>query len=154
MNELAFLVGHVIEEVRYGHGLRIVFELGDRVEPALYADVGRFSFTDPGGEKHEVDTDDPTSVGAALAIVGQSVVKAASDDRAALELQLSDGTSLRCEPDEQFEAWQVVGGSPECLVVCLGPGELAVWDIRTPAVRFEPGARVPDWLYLRGESAG
>jgi len=43
MNELEFLVGRVIEEVRYGHGLRIVFKLGDRVEPALYADVGRFS---------------------------------------------------------------------------------------------------------------
>jgi hypothetical protein len=26
MNELEFLVGRVIEEVRYGHGFRIVFE--------------------------------------------------------------------------------------------------------------------------------
>jgi hypothetical protein len=138
MNELKFLAGRVIEEVRYGEGLRIVFELGERVEPALYADVGRFTFTDSGGEKHCIDTDDPASVGAALSIVGQRVVKAGSDDLAALDVRLSDGSVLRCEPDEQFEAWQVVGGSPEHLVVCVGPGELAVWDSRTPAVRLQP----------------
>jgi Family of unknown function (DUF6188) len=143
VNELAFLVGRVIEEVRYGHGLRIVFELGDRVEPALYADVGRFRFTDAGGNEHEVDTDDPVSVGVALAMVGQKVVKAGSDGRAALELELSDGSSLQCEPDERFEAWQVVGGSPECLVVCLPAGELAVWDSRTPAIKLEPERQSP-----------
>jgi hypothetical protein len=143
MNELEFLVGRVIEEVRYGQGLRIVFELGDGVAPALYADVSRFTFTAAGGEKHHVDTDDPVSVGAALAMVGQSIVSAGSDDVAALELRLSDGSSLRCEPDEQYEAWQVVGGSPEYLVVCVPPGELAVWDRRTPAVRLRPEGENP-----------
>jgi len=143
MNELRFLDGRAIEEVRYGQGLRIVFELGDRVEPALYADVSRFTFTDAGGEKHHVDTDDPVSVGVALSMVGQRIVSAGSDDVAALDVQLSDGSSLRCEPDEQFEAWQVVGGSPEYLVVCVGPGELAVWDRRTPAVRLQPDRENP-----------
>ena len=80
-------------------------------------------------------------MGVALAMVGQKVVNAASDDLAALDVRLSDGSSLRCEPDEQYEAWEVVGGSPKCLVVCVGPGELAVWDTRTPAVKLEPRRR-------------
>jgi Family of unknown function (DUF6188) len=117
MNEVAFLAGRVIVEVRYGHGLRIVLDLGDRVEPALYVDVSCFVFTNAEGLQDRVDADDPVTVGPSLSMVGQTVVSALTDDHAALELGLSDGSSLRCEPDERFEAWQVVGGSPQYLVV-------------------------------------
>jgi hypothetical protein len=136
MNVVEFLIGRVVEEVRYGSGLRIVFDLGDRVEPALYADLGRFVFTDPDGVEHQVDEDDPVSVGPALSMVGQTVASAATDDRAALELRVSNGSGLRCEPDERFEAWQVVGGSPASLIVCVGPGDLGVWDRGTRPVEL------------------
>jgi hypothetical protein len=41
---------------------------------------------------------------------------------------------LRCDPSEDCEAWQVVGGKPEYFVVCLPGGEVAVWDERTPSI--------------------
>jgi hypothetical protein len=43
-------------------------------------------------------------------------------------LSFADGSLLRCEPDPRYEAWQVVGGLPQHLVVCEPGGELAVWD--------------------------
>ena len=35
---------------------------------------------------------------------------------------------MRCEPDADYEAWQVVGGWPQSLVVCTPGGELAIVD--------------------------
>ena len=43
-------------------------------------------------------------------------------------LSFADGSLLRCEADARYEAWQVVGGSPQYLVVCQPGGELTVWD--------------------------
>jgi hypothetical protein len=44
-------------------------------------------------------------------------------------LSFADGRTLRCEPQPDYEAWQVVGGTPQYLVVCLpGDGELSIWD--------------------------
>jgi hypothetical protein len=85
LSEVAFLVGKQVREIRYGHGIRIVFDPGDRVEPALYADVGR---------------------------------------SAVLE---RIRTPVRTR--QAVRAWQVVGGTPQALVVCLGGGELAVWEV-------------------------
>jgi hypothetical protein len=52
-----------------------------------------------------------------------------------LLLAVVHGSWLRCEPDPDYEAWQVVGGDPQALVVCLpGVGELAVWDSSTPPI--------------------
>jgi hypothetical protein len=43
MSDVDFLVGEKVVEIRYGLGIRIVFEAGDTFEPALYADFGRFA---------------------------------------------------------------------------------------------------------------
>ena len=49
-------------------------------------------------------------------IVGNVVAEASTPDGALL-LSFSDGSVLRCEPDPNYEAWQVVGGWPQYLVV-------------------------------------
>jgi Family of unknown function (DUF6188) len=132
MDEVAFLVGRAVVDVQDG---RIIFERGDKPEPSLYADVGVVTFSSPTGETQVVDgragSADP------LEIVG-SVVVAASAGGGTLALTFADGSALRCEPDPEYEAWQVVGGHPQALVVCLpGDGELAVWDSSTPPISLE-----------------
>ncbi len=52
-----------------------------------------------------------------------------------LVVTFADERVLRCEPQPDVEAWQVVGGDPQYLVVCKpGGGDPAVWDSsHTPA---------------------
>jgi Family of unknown function (DUF6188) len=129
MSEIDFLVGRTVAELRYPvNGLRIVFDVGERVEPAVYADIEEgFTFTDASGESHAIRLDESSTLAYVLSVAGQTI-EAVSTDGAVLELRFANGSSLRCEPHPKYEAWQVVGGSPQHLVVCVGPGELAVWD--------------------------
>jgi Family of unknown function (DUF6188) len=120
MGELDFLVGEVVVEVHDRD--RIVFEAGVKPEPRLYADVGPFLCADSEGTPLPV-----------AALVGRTVASASATD-GILSLTFADGATLRCEPSAEYEAWQVVGGSPENLVVCMPGGELAVWDDRTPSI--------------------
>jgi hypothetical protein len=53
-----------------------------------------------------------------------------STDAAVLVLDFADGGRVVCPPHEEYEAWQVVGGSPENLVIGVGPGNVAVFDER------------------------
>jgi hypothetical protein len=130
MSEVAFLVGTTLSEVRYWTpaGLRLVFDAGKRVEPALYADLETTcEYLDRAGSVHEIDPEEATSVGPVLASVGQRVDRA-STTGGRLELSFSDGARLRCDPHAQYEAWHIAGGFPQHLVVCLPGGELGVWD--------------------------
>jgi hypothetical protein len=115
MSDVGFLVGRTVVAVHDG-GARIVFELGDKPEPALYTDVGIYTYEDKNGVDRVI-----------ASMVGNLVSDASTLD-GTLVLSFDDGSVLRCEPDQQYEAWQVVGGSPQYLVVCLPGGELAVWD--------------------------
>jgi hypothetical protein len=132
MNEIDFLVGRTVREIRYSTpgNLRIVFDVGDVVEPALYADVGNCTYVDASGAAHDITPEDPSTVGPVLASVGQ-LLATVSTSGGTLEFRFSIGGYLRCESAEEYEAWQVVGGSPQHLVVCLPGGELAVWDNTT-----------------------
>jgi hypothetical protein len=126
MSEIAFLVGRMVEDLRLSNGLRIVFDMGERVEPALYADVQEsFTFTDEAGSAHTIDPWDRVQLGPALAMQGQQVERVGTDE-AVLEIVFSNGSSIEVPPHPSCEAWQVVGGSPQALVVCVGPGELAI----------------------------
>ena len=73
-------------------------------------------------------------------------------------MTFADGGALRCEPDPDYEAWQVVGGDPQALVVCLpGDGELAVWDSSTPPISPEEANELfAKWMKgdRRGRSGG
>lgn len=127
MSEVDFLIGQQVKELRYGHGLRIVFDLGDSVEPSLYADLGKFEYVGATNETFSIDTDVPETVAPALRLTGATVVATATADGVLL-LVFSDTSSLRCYPDERYEAWQVVGGCPQWFVVCTPGGALAMWD--------------------------
>jgi hypothetical protein len=128
MSEVDFLVGQTAKEMHYSvpGNLRIVFDPGERVPPALYADVGPFEFRDREGRVHAVDPADPKTVGPVLATVGRRI-DSADTQGGALTLEFSDGSRIRCEPHEEYEAWEVVGGSPNHLVVSGTGGELLVW---------------------------
>jgi hypothetical protein len=129
VGNLDFLVGQTIDELRYSvpGSLRVVFDAGDRVEPALYADLGPSEFYDSERERHELDPEDPATLGPVLSTVGKQI-EAVDTEGGALSLLFSDRSRVRCNPRIDYEAWQVVGGSPQHLVVCMPGGELAVWE--------------------------
>ncbi len=118
MSEVGFLVGSSVVEVQRnpGGGARIIFDLGDGPAPALYADVGSCL------------CEDGTGVTRVLTGMVKSVVSDTSTEDGTLMLSFTDGSVLRCAPDPRYEAWEVVGGSPQHLVVCQPGGEVVVWD--------------------------
>ncbi|MGH3544676.1 MAG: DUF6188 family protein [Mycobacteriales bacterium] len=60
-------------------------------------------------------------------LVGQKVTSATAEKSGALKIALDNGSYLRVEPDETYEAWTVAGPSG-LKVVCMPGGELAVWS--------------------------
>jgi hypothetical protein len=119
MSDIDFLVGEAVANVQ---DERIVFDAGAEGKPRLYADVGPCVCVDQTGKPLALD-----------ALVGRAVASVSTDE-GVLTLAFSDGAMLRCDPSEDYEAWQVVGGKPEYFVVCLPGGEVAVWDERTPSI--------------------
>jgi hypothetical protein len=109
--------------------------MGDRVEPALYVDIQEgFTFVDRAGTPFVIDPRERIQLGPALAIHGQQVERV-STENAVLRLCFSDASALEVRPNESFEAWQVVGGSPQTLVVCVGPADVAVWTMAQDQAR-------------------
>lgn len=129
MSDIDFLVGCDVQEISYSTPgiLRLIFERGEQASPKLYADLGPSEYTNLEGVVHLIAPDVPATLGPVLALVGQSVI-AADTPGGCLVLAFSSGAELRCRPHETYEAWEVAGGSPADLVVCLPGGELAVWD--------------------------
>ncbi len=111
---LDFLAGQTVREVRDVN--RIVFDAGTGPAPRLYADVGSPLCTDGDGQSLSVAD-----------LVGRVLVSA-STSGGILLLTFTDGVTLRCDPDPQYEAWQVEGGEPLSVIVCRPGGELTVWD--------------------------
>ena len=145
LSEIDFLIGQVVEELRYpANGLRVVFDSGDLVCPALYLDLEEaFTLTLSSGVVHHAGPAAPESLGLVLDLAGATVKKVSTED-AVLTLTFADGRILRCEPHPEFEAWQVCGGTPEFLVVCSQEGQgLEVYDINTPAVDLNDRAALP-----------
>jgi hypothetical protein len=95
---------------------RIVFERGEKPEPALYADAGWSTYEDGRGDARVLTS-----------MVGATVADT-STDGGVLVLSFDDGSALRCEPHLSYEAWQVVGGTPQSLVVAMPGGDLAIVD--------------------------
>jgi hypothetical protein len=112
MSEIDFLVGRTVAEVRYDE--RVVFDVGAQPEPRLYADVGDAVCLDEHGRRLSVQD------------LAARIVAEVSTNGGVLHIAFTDGATLRSDPDPDVEAWQVVGGTPQALVVCLPGGELAV----------------------------
>jgi hypothetical protein len=127
MGHIDFLVGRRLEEVRFGISVRLVFDLGDRSEPAMYANAEQ-PFLVRGPTEGAVP-EKSAGLARLVAAVGEEVVRAGVAPEGTLSIEFSDGSEFECPPHPDFEAWQVVGGSPQYLVVCMpGGGEPAVWD--------------------------
>lgn len=60
-----------------------------------------------------------------LPLLNNAVAVASTEDNGRLLLTVGDRT-IRCGPDEQYEAWQY--NSPGTLVVCLPDGGLSIWS--------------------------
>ena len=130
MSEVAFLVGQRLVEVRVGMGpIRLVFDPGVSAEPALYANIEQpFVLVDSDGTWDSA-VDWTGAVGHLASAVGQEVVAAEIAVSGALDIGFEEVSSFRCNPHPDYEAWQVVGGSPQTLVVCVpGGGEPTVFD--------------------------
>jgi hypothetical protein len=110
--------------------VRLVFDAGDRPEPALYANVEQpFVFVDSEGRPHDARSDWAAAVGSLATAVGQSVTEATVAPDGTLDVAFSDGRSFSCHPHPDYEAWQVVGGTPAFLIVCVpGGGEPAIFS--------------------------
>jgi Family of unknown function (DUF6188) len=136
--DLAFLVGKTVVEIR-DHD-KVVFEGGTNPAPSLFARV-------------EVTPDCADRGGEPLSLpdfVGRSVASASAKG-GVLSFVFADGATLRCEPDPEFEAWQVEGGHSLRLIVCRAGGELSVWD-ETPPIRYaQLREREPAWAAVIDE---
>ena len=60
-------------------------------------------------------------------LLQRRVTSSAADESGALLLAFEDGTGLRVEPNETYEAWTIAGPHGR-KVVCMAHGELAVWS--------------------------
>src|SRR3954471_21728779 len=138
-NVVESLVGREVVELRYWrtHQVRLFFEADD-LGRELYAELGEAQLRDASGAVHEVDAGDPQSVAPLLSLANQRVT-AADATGGTLTITFAGGSTLRCEPDERYEAWQVEGGSPYNFVVCVPGGEVSYWDERPPFISLDPG---------------
>jgi len=69
----------------------------------------------------------PPDAGRILVVLNQVVSNSTAEDSGALSLTFSNGTTLRVEPHEMYEAW-TVSGPHGMKVVGMPGGELAVWS--------------------------
>jgi hypothetical protein len=126
LSEVDFLVGQSIKEFRvWFGGIRIVFEEGERVEPDLYIDLSDFDYLDAAGHREHPDVEKRETIGPALKLIGQTVASTSTEGDV-LQLTFEDGSSLSCAPAHDYEAWQVIGGDPNWLVVALPGGGISI----------------------------
>jgi hypothetical protein len=83
-------------------------------------------------------------------LVGRSV-SSASAVNGMLLLVFDDGATLRCGPDPDYESWQVEGGHPSPLIVCLPGGQLSIWDETPPVPYAALRETAPAWAAVIDE---
>jgi hypothetical protein len=133
--DLGFLEGEAVREIDSGDRI-----LHFKAEPDLFVRV-----------EAEPDCADRSGQPISLSdLVGRSV-SSASAGNGVLLLVFDDGATLRCGPDPDYESWQVEGGHPSPLIVCLPGGQLSVWD-ETPPVPFAAlRETAPEWAAVIDE---
>ena len=60
-------------------------------------------------------------------LVGQAVTSSMAENSGTLVVAFGDGTTLRVEPNDVYEAWTIAGPDGK-KIVCMPGGELAVWS--------------------------
>ena len=118
---LGTLVGRSLDQLRVGVGeLALVLGVDWRISLSGRVRVAGASSIEP----TSID-----GVAAHMPLLNAEVTAAHVDERGDLTVTL-DGTAIRCEADDEYEAWSV-HGSDGARIICLPRGELAIWTART-----------------------
>ncbi len=90
--------------------VRLIFVLGQRREPGVYADAWFCSYRAPDGTTVEIDVRErPGESGRVLELLRQRVADASIED-GVLSLRFENGAEFHARPDEQYENWTLEGG--------------------------------------------
>ena len=108
----------------------VVLETADGTELRIES---RFQLSSgDGAQSVDVDPDRLGETGTAVVgLLRQQVVLASIDESGAISLRFANGQRLKCEPDEQFEAWTLVTAAGERMVGLPGGG-IAHWPGTSP----------------------
>lgn len=87
---------------------------------------GPFTVTAGNGVKHVLDPSEPANLGPAIALVRALVRRARASAEGRLGLVFDDGREVVIEPNEDFEAWELVGPKG-AKAVCSPGGGVSTW---------------------------
>ena len=100
------LVGREVDQLCIDFAVTLVVDGTDTVRLAT-------AFTlELDGQAHTVDPEQTATILPALGLLRAVVVAAYAGKDGRLELRFDGDRVLRCEPDEDYEAWEVGGGRP------------------------------------------
>jgi hypothetical protein len=116
------LVGATVTQLRFDSGLTVALDASTH----LRIEAG-FELVEPDGGATLLDPEqDLERMGPLLRLHRKRVSAFTADTSGRLAVAFSDGTVLRCGPDDRFEAWELSFADGR-LYVCLPGGEVAVW---------------------------
>jgi hypothetical protein len=122
LNPSVDLVGTVVTQLRFDYGVTIA--LGDDVSLRIETP---FELTAADAEPVLLDPErDLGRMGSLLLLHRTAVTAFSADTSGDLEVAFSDGSAVRCRPDERFEAWKLSFADGR-LYVCLPGGDVSVW---------------------------
>lgn len=117
---LQSLVGQYPAQLSVGVGqLQMHFQEGDLVSLGNRIRVN----SGPAVEAHQLD-----GLALLLPLLNQDLTRASADEQGGLWLHFGD-VEVRCEADEDYEAWNYAG-SNRSLVVSMPGGGFAIWSSR------------------------
>jgi hypothetical protein len=116
------LVGAIVTQLRFDYGVTLALDASThlRIETT-------FELVTPDGVATTLDPEqDLDRMGALLPLHRTRVAEFAADTSGDLAITFSDGSVLRCRPDDRHEAWALSLADGR-LYVCTPGGEVAVW---------------------------
>ncbi len=116
------LVGAVVTQLRFDYGLTIA--LGDDVSLRIET---AFEHMAPQSEPVQLDPEtDLARMGSLLLLHRSRITAFSADTSGSLSIAFSDGSGLRCWPDDRFEAWKLSFADGR-LYVCQPGGDVSIW---------------------------
>lgn len=109
----------------------LTLQFGERAGILMIGITGPFRLSRH-GDTMTLRPDHPQELGPVLALVGRVVVSATATQTGTLEMVFADGSHLKVEPHERYEAWEFVG-ERQSRLVCAPGGEVYVWSSKEPA---------------------
>ena len=87
---------------------------------------GSFTITE-NSMRRLFDPNEPFNLGPAIKLVRAVVARARATSEGRLDIEFEDGRILAAEPNEDFEAWELVGPA-STKVICRAGGGISTWD--------------------------